>query len=216
MGFNGSNLLGVLDERQYFTYTRILICEGRHEEAGSLLDKLERISAEGGRIYRLITVYILQAINYFKQNMPHKALAYLEGAVRSAAPDSYYRLFLDEDDCISEVLHKVRKTAPEFVDVLTEKYRQDRNGIAKGGSAESRPKKQDTTEDDRLYKIDPLSDRELEILGLVSEGLSNREIADKLFISLGTTKWHITNIFSKLGVKNRVQAIDAGKVYLKG
>jgi|GEM_PF-2765288 len=70
--------------------------------------------------------------------------------------------------------------------------------------------------ENRLQKLHMVSGRELEILGLISEGLSNQEIADKLFISVGTTKWHITNIFSKLGVKNRVQAVDAGKAYLKG
>jgi LuxR family maltose regulon positive regulatory protein len=216
MGFKGSNLLGVLDERQYFTYTRILICEGRHGEAGSLLDKLERISAEGGRIYRLITGYILQAINYYKRNEQHKAQEYLESAVRLAAPGFYYRLFLDEDDCISEVLPKVRKTAPVFVDTLMEKYRRERNVAFSADSSGNRTERQDATGNGRLRIIDPLSERELEILGLISEGFSNREIADKLFISLGTTKWHITNIFSKLGVKNRVQAVEAGKAYLKG
>lgn len=216
MGFNGSNLLGVLDERQYFTYTRILISESRYEDAGFILDKLESISAEGGRIYRLITVYILQAINYYKQSVQHKALEYLESAVRLAAPDNYYRLFLDEDDCISEVLYKVRKIAPVFVDTLTGKYRPDRNGALGADSAGSRTGKPDTAGNGGLCNIDPLTERELEILGLISEGFSNREIAEKLFISLGTTKWHITNIFSKLGVKNRVQAIEAGKAYLKG
>ncbi|HEX2945981.1 MAG TPA: LuxR C-terminal-related transcriptional regulator [Clostridia bacterium] len=215
MGFNGSNLLGVLDERQYFTYTRILICKGRYEEAGSILDRLERISAEGGRLYRLITVYILQAIIYFKQNVPHKALEYLESAVRTAAQGSYYRLFLDEDDCISELLYKVRKAAPEFVDVLSEKYRQDKIGSIEDISAKRLPKKQEFTGSGNTLIIDPLSDRELEVLELMSQGLSNREIADKLFISLGTAKWHITNIFSKLAVKNRVQAIEAGKAYLR-
>ena len=216
MGFKGANLLGMLDERQYYTFTRILICEGRYEEAGSLLDKLERISAEGGRIYRLITGYILQAINYYKRNERHKAQEYLESAVRLAAPGLYYRLFLDEDDCILEVLPKVRKTAPVFVDTLTDKYRQERNVAFSAGAARGRTKKQDAAENGRLCIIDPLSGRELEILGLIAEGFSNREIADKLYISLGTTKWHITNIFSKLGVKNRVQAIEAGKAYLKG
>jgi LuxR family maltose regulon positive regulatory protein len=55
--------------------------------------------------------------------------------------------------------------------------------------------------------IEPLSDREMEILQLVAEGLSNREIAQRLVLSLSTVKWHTSNIYGKLGVKNRTQAV---------
>ena len=55
--------------------------------------------------------------------------------------------------------------------------------------------------------VEPLSDRELEILKLVTEGRSNREIADQLFLSVGTVKWYLTNLYSKLGVQNRMLAI---------
>ena len=54
--------------------------------------------------------------------------------------------------------------------------------------------------------IEPLSERELEVLELIAEGLSNREIAQRLFISLRTVKWHTSNIYGKLGVKSRTQA----------
>ena len=59
--------------------------------------------------------------------------------------------------------------------------------------------------------IDPLSERELEVLRLFAEGLSNQEIADKLFISLGTVKAHSSNIYRKLDVRNRAQAIIAAR-----
>ncbi len=61
----------------------------------------------------------------------------------------------------------------------------------------------------------PLSERELEVLGLFAEGLSNQEIADKLFLSLGTVKAHSSNIYRKLDVSNRAQAIvRAGELNL--
>jgi LuxR family maltose regulon positive regulatory protein len=59
--------------------------------------------------------------------------------------------------------------------------------------------------------IEPLSSRELEVLHLIAEGLSNAEIAKRLFISLSTVKGHTTNIFGKLGVKNRTQATARAK-----
>ncbi|MCA9925039.1 MAG: hypothetical protein KC421_21845 [Anaerolineales bacterium] len=55
--------------------------------------------------------------------------------------------------------------------------------------------------------IEPLSERELEVLALIADGLSNREIAAKLVLSLPTIKWHTSNIYGKLGVRNRVTAV---------
>jgi LuxR family maltose regulon positive regulatory protein len=62
-----------------------------------------------------------------------------------------------------------------------------------------------------LDLIEPLSERELEVLQLISEGLTNREIAQRLFISLRTVKWHTSNIYGKLGVKNRTQAVATSR-----
>jgi LuxR family maltose regulon positive regulatory protein len=55
--------------------------------------------------------------------------------------------------------------------------------------------------------IEPLSEREQEVLALIAQGLSNQEIAQRLFISLNTVKWHTSNIYGKLAVKNRTQAV---------
>jgi LuxR family maltose regulon positive regulatory protein len=60
--------------------------------------------------------------------------------------------------------------------------------------------------------IEPLSKRELEVLRLVAEGLSNREIAERLVISLSTVKGHTSNIYSKLAVKGRTQAVAKARV----
>ena len=59
--------------------------------------------------------------------------------------------------------------------------------------------------------IEPLSQRELEVLGLIAEGLSNAEIARRLYISLSTVKGHTTNIFGKLGVRNRTGAVTRAR-----
>jgi LuxR family maltose regulon positive regulatory protein len=59
--------------------------------------------------------------------------------------------------------------------------------------------------------IEPLSDREIEVLRLVATGFSNREIAAKLFLSLGTVKSHIHNIYGKLDARNRTQAVSRAR-----
>jgi ATP/maltotriose-dependent transcriptional regulator MalT len=69
----------------------------------------------------------------------------------------------------------------------------------------------DTVEADQKSLVEPLSDRELEVLQLVSEGLSNREIAEKLIISTGTAKTHVHNLCGKLGVRNRTEAAMKAK-----
>ncbi len=59
--------------------------------------------------------------------------------------------------------------------------------------------------------VEPLSERELEILQLIAEGLTNQEVADRLYLSLHTVKVHARNIYAKLGVKSRTQAVARGK-----
>jgi LuxR family maltose regulon positive regulatory protein len=89
------------------------------------------------------------------------------------------------------LLPDVRETAPDFVDQL----------CAYSMQASKRP------QPDTQTLIEPLSDRELEVMGLIAAGLANREIADELVIALGTVKRHINHIYGKMGVARRTQAI---------
>ena len=59
--------------------------------------------------------------------------------------------------------------------------------------------------------IEPLSERELEVLGLVAAGMSNREIAEALVVTVGTVKRHLHNTYGKLGVRNRTQAVSLAR-----
>ncbi len=91
---------------------------------------------------------------------------------------------------MAELLPAVRSAAPAFVDDLLA-----RCGAAPVGQIAPSP------------LVEPLSERELEILGLIAQGASNQAIADRLVITVGTTKWHLSNIYSKLGVRSRTQAL---------
>jgi LuxR family maltose regulon positive regulatory protein len=114
-----------------------------------------------------------------------------------AAPEGYRRAFLDEGQTVLALLPRVRHLAPNFVGDLL--------GGAPPEPVRDRPAFMPAP------LVEPLSERELEVLGLVAEGLSNREIADKLFLSVGTVKTHIHNIYGKLGVTGRPQAIVRGR-----
>jgi LuxR family maltose regulon positive regulatory protein len=109
----------------------------------------------------------------------------------------YRRIFLDEGAALAGLLGKRRHSAPEFVDSLL-------------GTLVKVPTHAATMPAHAVHNealIEPLSDAQLVILGLVASGLSNQEIADKLSITLGTTKWHLNQIYNILNVTSRTQAI---------
>jgi len=106
-----------------------------------------------------------------------------------AALEGYIRIFLDKGEALLDLLPKARQAAPELVDAILDGLR------AESGKSPL----------DQLPE--PLSEQELRVLDLIVAGKTNREIADELFISVGTAKWHVHNILQKLGVGNRSQAI---------
>jgi LuxR family maltose regulon positive regulatory protein len=180
-------------EAEYFTYARLLLAQNRPAEARTLLSNLERYARSGGLVRSLITVHILQALAQQALGQKEQAMACLEEAVRLAAPEGYRRAFLDEGQAVLALLPGVRHLTPDFVDGLL-------------GGVPPEPGRERTISVQQSL-VEPLSERELEVLGLVAEGLSNREIADKLVLSVGTVKTHVHNIFGKLGVEARPRAI---------
>jgi LuxR family maltose regulon positive regulatory protein len=182
-----------LREMQYIAYARLLLAQEEYAAADTLLAALERFARSGGRGRSLIKIHILEAIRHHSLDERELALKRMEKALSRAAPEGYRRLFLEEGPPALELLRHLRPVAPQFVDQ-----------ILGAGAAEAEPMP-------ALGPIqglaDPLSDRELEVLALISDGLSNREIGTRLFISVGTVKTHVHSILGKLGVQSRTQAV---------
>ncbi|MEM8676721.1 MAG: LuxR C-terminal-related transcriptional regulator [Cyanobacteria bacterium P01_G01_bin.67] len=178
-------------EPSYITLARILIIQEKWQQALYLLQRLEKFTESSQRISRLIEVLILQTIVYQAQNRIDLALKQLERLFSLSHPQFYLRYWLDAAPSMSQLLNCAAKESiyPSYI-----KYLQSNLGEIK-----SEPKTQDL--------INPLSDRELEILHHIAMGMSNKEISQKLFISLATVKWHSSNIYGKLSVKNRNQAV---------
>lgn len=177
-------------EQQYFTYARLLLAQHRWRESQTLLNSMETSAHEGQRLRKLITIYLLQARTESGMGNESALMNRLESAVKIAAPQDYLRALLDEGQAILKYLPDVHHIAPEFVDELLA-----------GLTSELTP----ATRIDQPYES--LSEREQEVLLLVARGYSNRQIAEALFITLGTVKKHLNNIFTKLQVKNRTQAV---------
>jgi len=187
---------------RHVVYARLLLAQGRVADARRWLARLERFAQERGLYRWLITAHLLQALTAERSGDPAVARDRLARALQAAAPEEYVRAFLDEDAQILTLLPDLRHVAPSFVDRVLEEA-----DIPEGnGEAIAQPPALQTT-DVCVRMIEPLSDRETEVLGLIAAGLRNREIADQLFIAHGTVKRHINNIYGKLGVHSRTQAI---------
>lgn len=186
----------LLREVECFTYARVLLAQHWLAEALTLLAHLESFARGSGLVRSLITARTLQAAALQALGQQEQAMASLEEAVRLAAPGGYRRAFLDEGPAVAALLPGVRHAAPEFVEGLLGGMPPPTSPLPGGKGSRAR----------RQPLVEPLSERELEVLRLMAEGLSNQEIGGRLFITVGTVKTHVHNICGKLGAGSRTQA----------
>lgn len=170
-------------ELQALAHVRILIAGQQFAAACKILDELEAPALTAGRGNTLIEILVLKAIATPGSS---KALESLESALQMGVPEGYRRVFLDEGAKLMPYLQKLRAHT-DLVEVLLETNQQD------------------SKEENILTR------REIEILKAMAEGLSNKEIGQKLFISSGTVKAHSASIYRKLEVLNRTGAIARAK-----
>jgi LuxR family maltose regulon positive regulatory protein len=180
-------------EVEYLTLARLLIAQGKLEAAESLLLRLHRGAASAGRNGNLIEILILQAITCAAQDRGEEALSALEQALSLAEPEGFVRIFLDEGEPMAELLRQaiVRDLHASYALHL----------LSAIGEAAIAPQP----------LIEPLSERELEVLRWVAAGYSNQEIAQELVIAVTTVKKHINNIYGKLEVGSRTQAVASAR-----
>jgi len=121
------------------------------------------------------------------------ALSMLEQALSLAEPEGYIRTFIDEGEIMERLLQQAlsKGIAPNYVTKLLDASRE----AAEISMVDSQP------------LIDPLSERELEVLRLLAAGLTNQQIAQQLVIAVSTVKSHINHIYGKLNVSSRTQAV---------
>lgn len=183
-------------EPQYLTYARLLMAQRRPRDAQLVLSRLQNPMQAGGRLARLITVTILQALAEEAQDRSESACRLLVDAIDLAAPEGYSRRFLDEGPAVARLLPSVRYAAPAFVDEILETF----------ASVEPRPTPAPAAAP-RTLLPEPLTEQEVVVLRLLAEGLSYQGIAERLVVTVSTAKWHVLNIYGKLGVHNRTHAL---------
>jgi LuxR family maltose regulon positive regulatory protein len=181
--------------RLYLSQAQLHLARGNLPAAEKTLDRLLRFSQSSGQQRWVIPLHILRSIlQLARQDLP-QALNALEVALELAEPEGFIQDFLDEGEPVIQLLHEAvrRKVRPEFAQLLLGRF-------SLGCSAEK-----------PIGLVEPLSERELEVLKLVAEGLSNQEIASRLYLSLRTIKFHAGNIYGKLSVKSRTEAVSKAR-----
>jgi LuxR family maltose regulon positive regulatory protein len=185
---------------------RVLLA--RQDPAGALrlLERLNALAASQGRTESLIEIQALRSLATHAVGDHQGALTALAETLALARPQGYIRVFADEGPPMAALLQSlirarqrgraatVSRPARDHVNRVVEAFRPPAEHPEKPASA-------------AIGLMEPLTRRELEVLGLVAAGRPNREIADELVVTLETVKKHLSHIFDKLGAANRTEAV---------
>jgi LuxR family transcriptional regulator, maltose regulon positive regulatory protein len=189
-------------EVEYLTLARVRIAQRRVEPANHFLQDAEAKA----RVHSAIEILILRALALDAQGDHQGALITLERAVMLAEPEGYIRIFVDEGEPVLVLFSKLLATGHSARGYL-------QTMLAAGGHCEPGhavspiPGSAQTYLQPLQPLLDPLSERELEVLSLMADGASNTEIAEQCVLAISTVKRHVSNIFSKLAVNSRTQAV---------
>jgi LuxR family maltose regulon positive regulatory protein len=192
-------------ERQEVAVVRVLLARKQPTFGLQRLEPVLQRAIAGKRWGNVIEIRLLQALAYDMQREEMQALDALSQAVRLAEPEGYIRSFVDEGTPMATLLSHLRQRDYErrptaYLDTLLAAFEQE-------GKAHVQPAEQTKV----YHQPDPLSRRELEVLQLLAQGSSNQQIAQELVITIDTVKRHVSHIFSKFGVRNRIQAVKKAK-----
>jgi LuxR family maltose regulon positive regulatory protein len=217
-GLSADDEISYLGEFEHLTLARVLMAEyqsrqGRHSflQAIGLLERLLKAAEAQKRIGSVIEILVTLSLAYQAQGNLPLALASLERALLLAQPEGYVRIFVDEGEpmrlLILDFRSRIEKQSSGqghpllvYVEKLLSAFER-----AVEKQSPTHPKKPDMIEP--AAPIEPLSERELEVLRLVAQGLTNNEISQRLVLALSTVKGHNLRIFGKLQARNRSEAV---------
>jgi LuxR family maltose regulon positive regulatory protein len=202
-------------EVPHITQCRILIAQGSKtslQEAGEKLAVYRKTNETQNNTRQLIDILLLQTLIYQKQSQSDKALAALARAITLAEPGGFVRPFLELGPEMAELLVRLSKrgVAPEYISrigaAFPDEMKNDRllellDGADLSLAANTLAQAPSSS------LVEPLTPRELDVLALLVQGLTNREIGQQLAISHGTVRQHAYNLYQKLQVNSRQQAV---------
>jgi LuxR family maltose regulon positive regulatory protein len=203
-------------ERQAVACARVSLATVQPDLALQRLESALQRATAGQRWGHVMEIRLLQALAYQMLHEEPQALSALEEAVRLGEPERYIRSFVGEGKAMEALLYRLRKRNAKqgptpYLDTLLAAFQQEKKKAHQ--PAEKSSKAHQPTEKSSKPQLlpEPLSERELQVLQLLAQGRSNQEIAQQLVIAYDTVKRHVSHIFSKLGVTNRVQVVKQAR-----
>lgn len=208
---NGSSVedeLSYVHEFEHITLARILLAQYKSNPADEplraakgLLERLLKAAEEGGRTGSVIEILVLLARDYQMQGNTSGAFTALEHALTLAEPEGYVRIFVDAGADMQTLLRKAaaKGIMPDYTGKLLSAFEAEAQGLDVEAPRSASPTSS--------VLIEPLSQRELDILRLFKTELSGPEIAQELVIALSTVRTHTKSIYSKLNVNSRRAAV---------
>jgi LuxR family transcriptional regulator, maltose regulon positive regulatory protein len=196
-GMSVNDIPSFLHEFEQLTFIRLHLLQGLYSEAEQFLDRALQVARSEGRMRSAIEILALQAVSLQMQGKTQPAMLPLKRALALAAAEGYMRTFVDLGRPMLELLHLAlsRGVATDYVHKLLAAFE---------GSGEA--------ERAGLPQRSPLlSEREMDVLRCIAAGKSNQEIAREFVVAISTIKTHVNNIFVKLGVHSRTQAVARAK-----
>jgi LuxR family maltose regulon positive regulatory protein len=187
-----SALPAILDEIVQYSQARVALQQGDVVRTLAICDTMIPQAQAAGRLAHVIELTLLKSLALYAQAEPESALEALAQCLALAEPAGYMRLFFEAGEPLPALLklaveHGIQ---PDYASTLL---------AALGHPA--------TVSQPLSPLVEPLTMRELEILRLICAGLSNQAIAETLVVSLNTVKKHSSNLYDKLGVQSRTQAV---------
>jgi LuxR family maltose regulon positive regulatory protein len=181
---------------------RLLLARGEHDKALELLVRMREAAEATGKKGNAIRILALEALALRAQDENERAVGAAARALALAEPEGYVRTFVDEGPEMAALLSEVLEAQQRGLDLPAYYLRKLLAVLERDVSSTASP-------GTRLSE--PLSERELEVLALLAAGKSNRQIASELFVALSTVKTHVKNIYGKLDVRNRTQAVSRAR-----
>ncbi|QTH41380.1 hypothetical protein J4772_28135 [Cohnella sp. LGH] len=217
-GMTPTDEIPLNEAAEYTALARVLAACGRTDEALSLSERLQQLFWKEDRLRERIRMLILQSVTHYRSGQPNKAIDLLETALGLAWPQRFVRSFVDEGQVMAELLTAYQRAQqgrqPRNASYVLLNYAnhllQALNRLPTGSKA---PIKAEVRVLEAVL-VEGLTNREMEIVRLMAEGMSNKQIASHLGITEGTVKSHTNNVYGKLGVRTRVQAIKKARELL--
>ncbi|HSA99286.1 MAG TPA: LuxR C-terminal-related transcriptional regulator, partial [Anaerolineales bacterium] len=191
-------------ELMYSDLACLLIAQDRADEALPLLSSLLEAAITMGRHGDEIRYLVLMTLAHHALGDMQTALDFLSRALTLAEPEGYVRLFVDEGPPMAELLNHAisQNITPEYASKLLAAFPNELLSVI--------PIAKELTVTTQML-VEPLSEREIEVLHLMAEGYKYKEIAERLVVSINTVRYHTRNIYGKLNATNRTQAIGRAK-----